>query len=115
MAFGGSSIHPVPIPVPRVWYVPAPAIRTKVELRFCLPAALHVHLIEMAKRILTSALQSRAQGPVGTPPPHTHGGFSVVRTPTSSGGPDAIDESWRCGSEPRPWSILQALRKDAEN
>ena len=29
-----------------------------------------------------------------TPPPHTHGGFSVVRTPTSSGGPDAIDESW---------------------
>ena len=47
-------------------------------------------------------------------PPH-YGGFSVVRTPTSSGGPDAIDESWRCGSEPRPWTILQALRKDAEN
>ena len=46
-----------------------------VELRFCLPAALHVHLIEMAKRILTSALQSRAQGPVGTPPPTLTGVF----------------------------------------
>ena len=47
--------------------------------------------------------------------PHTHRGFSVVRTPTSSGGPESIHESWRCGSEPRPWTILQALRKDAEN
>ena len=87
---------------------------TEMELRFCLPAAIHIHLIEMAKRIFTSALQSRARGPVGTPPPRLTGVFlwsghlPALRSGCYRLELEMLKRTW-------PWTMLQALRKDAEN